>query len=441
MHGGCGMKETLIRADGHTAPAPEALSADCLIQAGAVGKSYEMYRSAAARLGALFGRSSAQRTFDALTDVSFELHRGEALGVIGRNGAGKSTLLQILAGILQPSAGWVRIRGRVAALLELGSGFNPEFTGRENVYLNGAIMGFDKAALDERFDAIASFADIGPFLDQPVKHYSSGMFVRLAFAVQANLDPDVLIVDEALSVGDIFFQQKCMRRIRDLLDGGGGVLLVTHDLNTVSKLCSRALLLSEGRVYDYGSPKAVLEQYAALSHGSSVGETGSRCDSGAGRSVLQPVPATAPRHGSGQVKISGYAIRSGDSARNEFIPGERFEIDVEVVAVEDGFAPSVGFQIQDRFGHKACGTNTLMQSCSLPALAPGRRTLVTFDVGLMLGEGEYTLSLAVATNEPETVAVYDWVDQIASLRVIQPPGAVVNGFAYCPVTVSYSAES
>ena len=201
------------------------------------------------------------RDFFALKDVSFEVKRGEAVGIIGRNGAGKSTLLQIIAGTLQPSAGTVQINGRVAALLELGAGFNPDFTGRENVFLSGAVLGLGKAEMESRFDDVAAFADIGDFLDQPVKTYSSGMTMRLAFAVNTCVDPDILIVDEALSVGDAPFQAKCFRRLRQLIDKGVSLLFVSHDIGTVRSICTRALWLKAGHPEKWGEAKEVAREY------------------------------------------------------------------------------------------------------------------------------------------------------------------------------------
>ncbi len=239
-----------------------------MISCESVGKLYHMYDRPADRLRQVFlrGRRQLFREFWALRDVSFEVRRGEALGVIGRNGSGKSTLLQILAGTLQPSEGCARVVGRVTALLELGSGFNPEFTGRENVYLNGALLGLRRRVIDQRFDDIASFADIGEFLDQPIKTYSSGMLVRLAFAVQVQLEPDVLIVDEALAVGDALFQKRCFQAINELRERGVTLLFVSHDQEAVRTLTNRALLLHQGRVLSAGEPGDVLRDYRRLLH-------------------------------------------------------------------------------------------------------------------------------------------------------------------------------
>ncbi len=204
------------------------------------------------------------REFWALRDISFEVKKGEALGIIGKNGSGKSTLLQIIAGTLTPTTGEVQVNGRVAALLELGSGFNPEFTGRDNVYLNGSILGFSREEMDKLFDEIAAFADIGEFMDQPVKFYSSGMFVRLAFAVQACVEPDVLIVDEALSVGDIFFQQKCHTRMEELLTHNTTIIVVSHDMRAIEKYSNQAMLLDKGRCLFLGQPNEAVQRYYHL---------------------------------------------------------------------------------------------------------------------------------------------------------------------------------
>jgi len=218
------------------------------------------------RLQRVLGRAPGRyfREFDALSGLSFEIKRGETVGIVGRNGSGKSTLLQIICGTLRPTGGTVEVNGRIAALLELGAGFNPEFTGRENVYLNAAILGLSRAEIDSRFDAIAAFADIGQFIDQPVKTYSSGMYVRLAFATAINVDPDILIVDEALAVGDEAFQRKCFARIEQIQERGGTILFVSHSVQSIVQLCSRAILIDGGEMLLEGKPKLVTGQYQRL---------------------------------------------------------------------------------------------------------------------------------------------------------------------------------
>ena len=239
---------------------------DFAINVNHVSKAYKLYRSHADRVKEALHplRKKYHRSFLALNDISISVQKGEFFGIIGRNGSGKSTLLQLICGILQPTTGSVMTKGRIAALLELGAGFNPEFTGRENVYLNGELLGLSRKAMDLRFEELADFAEIGEFINQPVKTYSSGMYVRLAFAVQACVDPDVLVVDEALAVGDIFFRQKCYKRLQALLDNGCTVLLVSHSLNDVEQFCQRALLLHEGGEVFQGSASEAVKRYYLL---------------------------------------------------------------------------------------------------------------------------------------------------------------------------------
>ena len=257
-------------------------SSDVVVDVRGLGKRYDIYAAPRDRLKqmivpGLLGAASKLhlvpargvpepryfREFWALRDISFEVRRGETLAIIGRNGSGKSTLLQIVAGTMTPTYGQVQTRGRIAALLELGSGFNPEFTGRDNVYLNGTILGMKRSEIDERIDRILAFADIGDFVDEPVKTYSSGMMVRLAFAVQANIDADIVIIDEALAVGDVFFAQKCFSRLRALVDGGTAVIFVTHDMSTVTQFCRSALVLHHGRELFGGHPVTAMPRYMA----------------------------------------------------------------------------------------------------------------------------------------------------------------------------------
>jgi len=242
------------------------MSSDNAITVKGLGKSYHIYKRPQDRLmqSFLWGRKKLYRDFWALKDVSFDVKRGETVGIIGRNGSGKSTLLQIICGTLKPTAGEVEVNGRIAALLELGSGFNPEFTGRENVYLNAAILGLEREEIDERYDRIIEFADIGSFIDQPVKTYSSGMYVRLAFAVVVNVDPEILVVDEALSVGDMFFQAKCMTKMKQLRDRGVTLLFVSHNIGSVKSICNKAVMLQDGVMTCSGDTNTVIERYCTI---------------------------------------------------------------------------------------------------------------------------------------------------------------------------------
>ena len=253
------------------------MSEDIAIHVEQLGKTYQIFDKPSDRMKQFLvpkltklvgGKSNSYfREFRALDNISFNIKRGETVGILGRNGSGKSTLLQIIAGTLTPTKGSVQTRGRIAALLELGSGFNPEFTGRENVFFNAAILGLSKEEIAARYDAIVDFADIGDFINQPVKTYSSGMTVRLAFAVQSQIEPDILIVDEALSVGDAKFQAKCFDRLRQLKENGTSILLVTHSSEQIVTHCTRALLIDKGIQLEYGEPKAVVNKYMDMLFG------------------------------------------------------------------------------------------------------------------------------------------------------------------------------
>ncbi|HTN44078.1 MAG TPA: ABC transporter ATP-binding protein, partial [Nitrospiria bacterium] len=225
------------------------------IEVNNLTKIYKLYSSPKDRLKEILTRKKHHHDFYALNDVSFTIEKGQTVGIIGQNGSGKSTLLQIICGVLQPTCGSVRANGRIAALLELGAGFNPEFTGRENVYMNGALMGFSREDMDRRFPEIEAFAEIGEFIDQPVKTYSSGMYVRLAFSSAVNIDPEILVVDEALSVGDMYFQHRCISRMESFRAEGKTIVLVTHDINLVKSFCDKAVLMDHGRVFDSGDPE------------------------------------------------------------------------------------------------------------------------------------------------------------------------------------------
>jgi lipopolysaccharide transport system ATP-binding protein len=296
-----------------------------------VSKHYLLFRrpedrlkqSIVPRLARLVGRTGRTyyQDFAALKAVTLEVKRGETVGIIGRNGSGKSTLLQIICGTLRPSAGTVEVAGRVAALLELGAGFNPEFTGRENVYMNAAILGMAKSETDARFDAIARFADIGDFIEQPVKTYSSGMYVRLAFAVAVCVEPDVLVVDEALAVGDEAFQRKCFARIEEIQNGGGTILLVTHGAQTIVQLCSRAFLFDRGELLLEGRPKMVVGQYQRLVNAGPGADEALRAE-------LRTSGAFSPTgpHQSANAELGALQLKSTpQAARESYDPGLKAE--------------------------------------------------------------------------------------------------------------------
>ncbi len=363
--------------------------------------------------------------FWALRDVGFRIGKGETVAIIGKNGSGKSTLLQILCGTLTPTSGEVAVDGRVAALLELGSGFNPEYTGRENVYLNGSVLGLTRKQLDERFDAIVEFADIGEFIDQPVKTYSSGMYVRLAFAVIANVDADVLIVDEALSVGDVFFGQKCMRFLRDF-QTRGTLIFVSHDSAAVVNLCQRAIWLDHGRVVMDGPASEVSQAYHARSYGMDV-QAGSAPDGSyepaadlaslpeldLDRSVMRVFrfSAAPASFGDGRAKISSVALLDALGAPLSSISGgEPVTLRIEAQALAGLASPIVGFFLKDRLGQHLFGTNTYLggQGASRPA-RPGQAVRAEFSFRMPhLPAGKYTLDVALADGTHAEHVQNDW---------------------------------
>ncbi len=363
-----------------------------------VSKVYQIYDRPQDRLKQmLLPRRRYGREFWALRDVSLELRRGETVGIIGRNGSGKSTLLQVIAGTVAPSAGEVEVKGRLAALLELGSGFNPEFSGRENVFLNGAILGIGRDEMERRFAEIAAFADIGDFIDQPAKIYSSGMLVRLAFAVQAHVDPEILIVDEALSVGDMYFQAKCMARVAELRRRGTSILLVSHSVATVKAICSRCLLLDGGRVVLEGAPDPVADRYASLVL-SRAGSTPDAAKPGAVASVSAVHPPFASRiterFGTGAARFVECQIFQDGRETQVVSHGRDCEIHAllrhEQAVLEPG---EVGIVVRTLDGQDLFAVNSFLLNRSYPAQAAGTLVRLIFRFKVVLAPGIYSVAL------------------------------------------------
>jgi lipopolysaccharide transport system ATP-binding protein len=380
------------------------------------------------------------REFWALRDISFELKGGESIGIIGQNGSGKSTLLQILAGTLMPTTGEVHLNGRSAALLELGSGFNPEFTGRENVYLNGAILGFSREEMDERFDDIAAFADIGEFLDQPVKLYSSGMYVRLAFSVQTCIEPDILIIDEVLSVGDIFFQQKCFARLDELLARNTAVVLVSHDMGVIEKYSSKTLLLDRGRSHFLGHPNEAVQRYFVLEQqtrhpvrqtaGESAGPMSSH-DSATGLIPDWPddevffTPDTSGLIGGESAVLCRLALcKENGRPSRVFELGDTAYFYYEVELLEDIETPVGGITLTNTMNINVHGKNTAQHLLSAPQQVK-KGSLIRFrqTMRLSLGQGLYTYSIGFSSISAEdynqfTERPYAYYHEKANVRFV-----------------------
>jgi ABC-type polysaccharide/polyol phosphate transport system ATPase subunit len=385
-----------------------------------VSKQYRIYERPGDRLKESLTRGLLRRhkEFWALREVDFEIESGTTVGIVGPNGCGKSTLLQIISGTLAPTHGDVWHEGRIAALLELGAGFDPEFTGVENVYMNASLLGLTRRETEVLFPAIERFAEIGPFLYQPVKTYSSGMYVRLAFAIAASVEPDILIIDEALAVGDAVFQHRCLRRINELHERGATVLFVSHDAAAVRALCSRAILLKAGSVIADGKPAEVLNLYQKI-----IMEREQAYD--AESSALQVEPPAADytlaplsfayRHGDGGAEIIGAELADANHSRVDIVEsGEALTLRLVVRfhnAVDD---PVIGFLISNTHGIRAYGTNTKEQQIEFGSVRSGEVIELSFAFACWLGVDQYTISLAVHSRDGQA---YDWLDAALFVRV------------------------
>ncbi len=384
-------------------------------------------------------RDALHQDFTALGELSFEVRRGESVGIIGRNGSGKSTLLQIIAGTLRPSSGRVDVRGRIAALLELGSGFNMEYTGRENIYLNASILGLTKEETNARFDDIAAFADVGQFLDQPVKTYSSGMVLRLAFAVSINVEPDILIIDEALAVGDVFFTQKCFQRLREILDGGTTLLFVSHSMGAVQNLCTRALLLSSGQAVFEGPPEEAANRYYALAAGRPTGapdreltpaDAPSAADQAASESQAMAVlrenllPQARSRHGNRRLELLSARFDSKlgvNCLQIEMLGEGTFTLLARAHA--DIVCPHLGINLYDRMNNLVFAAGNAQLKVALPSMKADDRLLFRFTLKFSVQPGPYTCTLMASEKVeegPDTGTFYDVHEGVGPIDVFNP---------------------
>lgn len=407
------------------------MRSDVAVTADRLTKTYRIFDHPGDRIKQAFtlGRKSFHRGFTALEDVSFEIGKGETVGIIGRNGSGKSTLLQLVCGILKPTSGKVEVDGRIAALLELGSGFNPEFTGRENVYFQGAILGLQKSEMADRFDDIAAFAGIGEFIDQPVRTYSSGMFVRLAFSVAVHVDPKILVVDEALAVGDADFQAKCFQRIKAFQKSGGSILLVTHSLEQVGHFCDRALLLERGKLVADGTASQTLTTYGERTSG-----TGRRMESAAGaRDTFSSHPCYKEgetRWGDRAATITGICLtQEGVKDPATFHAGLETELTLTVEFHTDVEKPIYGLTVKSPDGAPLFTTNSLQSPAAsrFRPQAPGDIVQACFRFQPFLDAGEYSISVGVVGETEEGIVVHDRrYDSLAFRigRTLTPSGEV-----------------
>jgi ABC-type polysaccharide/polyol phosphate transport system ATPase subunit len=377
-----------------------------------VSKVYHLYRHPFDRLLGNFAMARKRTAeFWALRNVSLRVEKGEVFAILGPNGSGKSTLLQIITGILKPTSGRVLCEGRVAALLELGAGFNPEFSGRDNVLLNGEIMGLSRKELDKALPKIEAFAEIGQFIDRPVKEYSSGMYVRLAFSTAIHIDPEILIVDEALAVGDAIFASRCIQKFEELRQKKVTVLLVSHDLGLVKRLADRAAFMLEGKVVMEGTPKDAVNQYVGfvLDHERQNRES----DDGASGGVAAK---SSFRHGDGASRIVDVELLNGSAEPcRTFRPGESIVIRIQAVFRRTVPDPVVGILIRNRIGMDVFGTNTRLEHVDLGSVEAGETLEIEFEMDCLLSRQEYTLT--VATQYWNGLS-QDWLDDVIDFRVV-----------------------
>jgi homopolymeric O-antigen transport system ATP-binding protein len=402
-----------------------------------VSKSYAIYEKPGDRLRELvsLGRRNFHRDFHALRDLSFSIRRGEVFCIVGENGSGKSTTLQLIAGIIQPAGGTVVVNGRVSALLELGAGFNPEFTGRDNVYLNASILGLSKREIDRRYKAIEDFAEIGDFIRQPVKTYSSGMVVRLAFAVAINVDPEVLLVDEALAVGDTYFRHRCMRKVHELRARGVTIVFVSHAIADVKAIGDRVLWLEHGRAVAIGETGTVLPQYlAAMMERVAPGAGEGRVSSSV--PIVESIPNVDHRHGDGRAEILGIAILNEYAEPvHLMIPQSRIVIRISFRANQDLSRPAAGFMLRNHLGLDFTDTDTEREGHSLPPMRMGDVSTVDFHLDIPeFYPGTFSFSPSVSDG-----SMCDWVDNAITVQMARGEGPVY-GYIQLPCKVELNAR-
>ena len=418
------------------------------IEISDVVKIYKLYDCLRDRVKDAFGIGGKKyRIHYALNGVSLKIYQGETVGIIGTNGSGKSTILKIITGVLHPTSGEVHVNGRISALLELGAGFNQEYNGIENVYLNGTMMGFSEKEIDERLPAILEFADIGDYVYQPVKTYSSGMFVRLAFAVAINIDPEILIVDEALSVGDVFFQAKCYHKFEEFRQQGKTIVFVSHDLSSISKYCDRVFLLNRGTLLGEGSPKAMIDAYKQVLVGQyelpDQGDDSLLEDRELRSAARQAVQGRTPaaeknpagsggafnpellEYGTKQAQIVEYYLTDDKGVHTSAVlKGREFSLHMRVRFHERIQAPVFAFSFKNIMGTEITGTNSMIEKAFLESVEPGQTKDVTFTQKMSLQGGEYLLSMGVTGYRGDTFEVYHRLYDAINITVISDKDTV-----------------
>ena len=412
-------------------------------------KTYKLYDSPVDRLKESLHplRRKYHHDFHALNGVSFEIMKGQTVGVIGKNGSGKSTLLKVITGVLTPTSGTVTANGKISALLELGAGFNPDLTGIENVYFSGTLLGYSRQEMDDKLEEILSFADIGEFAHQPVKTYSTGMFVRLAFAVATIVDPEILIVDEALSVGDIRFQQKCYRKMRDFKDNGKTIVMVTHDMAAVKNFCDLAVWINDGTTHKVGNADEVVKSYTsfmAYSSEASRTQTGQSNAATADADILWDDVTGCASFGEGGAEIKRIALYTSDRSRKVTIVDGKQDLllmlDVEVK--QEIFSPIIGFILNDRYGNHIVGTNSYVLKEQIQPFQSGERVIVDFKFTLpALMNGDYVFTVAIAEGNQQNHVQHHWIHDAYLLQVASSYEGANLGCYVIPESAEVSVRS
>lgn len=404
-----------------------------------ITKVYKLYEKPSDRMKEALGltREKKYKEHYALKGIDLTIYQGETVGIIGTNGSGKSTILKIITGVLNPTGGTMEVNGRISALLELGAGFNQEYNGIENIYLNGTMMGFSEKEIDEKLQSILDFADIGDYVYQPVKTYSSGMFVRLAFAVAINIDPEILIVDEALSVGDVFFQAKCYHKFEEFKAMGKTILFVSHDLSSIAKYCDRVILLNQGDKLGEGAPKEMIDAYKQVLVGQYVVKDEST-NLAMDASLQEAAAKAMEKEGSGQGinpelleygtgaarMVEYYVTDQNGTKTTAIIKGEEFSLHLKVNIMEDIPAPIFAFTIKNIHGTEITGTNTMIEKAFLDSVKQGDVKEITYTQKMDLQGGEYLLSLGVTGYEGDQFQVYHRLYDVLNITVVSDKNTV-----------------
>lgn len=392
-----------------------------MIHAQGITKHFRFYAKPSDRLREIVTRRPRHHSHKALDGISFQVASGETLGILGRNGAGKSTLLKILTGVLLPDTGSFHVEGRITGLLELGTGFDSNLTGAQNILANGLLLGMTRQDVEAKRQAIIEFSELGGFIDEPLRTYSSGMVMRLAFSIGIHADPSCFVIDEALSVGDAHFQQKCMRRIREFRAQGGSIIFVSHDLNAVKMLCDKVIVLEGGKAVFEGEPEAGANHYNRLL---------------AEETDLDGLAVLEARYGSGEVTVEECVLVGRDSDGTTLTSGETADVVVELAAHQDLEDITLGIMIRDRFGQDIFGTNTWYLDRPL-AMRAGERRRCRLAIEVWLAPGKYTLTLALHEGSDHTQRCYQWCDNLVRFDVAGIRGPIFGGLCRLPLSCTF----